>query len=442
MGGLVSNKSLFSDLKITKIKMFNKFKLHSEFSRNVLTLVSGSAVSQIIVLLASPILTRIFTPSDFGSSALFLSICSILIVIITGRYEMAIVQTKKNYDAISLMIISLSLALLSSILIYIFYIFFKQSSFFINLNKQLDGFILLIPLFIFVLVAHKVLTNYMNRNKYYKLIALNQISQSFSQVSFKLIYGFLLVPTNGIILGNFIGQAIALFLFIYRFLMTKVKRAVYYIAIKRIRYNLKYFKEFPKILLFSDLVNVIAIQLPFLLTSYYYSNTQLGYLSLAYAMSSAPLAFIGTSLSRVFRQQSASDYNKLGRCDILFTKMFKKLVIYLTLPFIILFFSAPYLFEIVFGNQWAESGKMVQILIVMFYFQFFARIFNYLYILTNHQKANFKIQLVLLVGTYLSFSIGYLLFQNISFSLLFFSVIYTLIYIYTIYKSYIYSKGY
>ncbi len=421
--------------------MFNKLKFQSEFTRNVLTLVSGSALSQMIVLAASPILTRIYQPNDFGVSALFLSICSILIVLVTGRYEMAIVQTKKNYDAISLMIISLSLALFASILFYISYAFFEQTSFFINLNEQLDGLILLIPLFAFVLVAHKVLTNYMNRNKHYKIIALNQVSQSFSQVSFKLIYGFLQVPTNGIIIGNFIGQVIALFLFIYRFLMIKVKRAVYHIAITRIKYNLKYFQEFPKILLFSDLVNVIAIQLPFLLTSYYYSNTQLGYLSLAYAMSSAPLVFIGTSLSRVFRQQSASDYNSTGSCDILFTKMFKKLVTYLTLPFVVVFFSAPYLFEIIFGNQWGESGKIVQILIIMFYFQFFARIFNYIYILTNHQKENFNIQLILLFTIFISFSLGYLLFNDMDYSLLFYSLIYAVIYAYMVYKSYIYSKG-
>ncbi len=46
--------------------MINKLKPKSKFSRNVLTLMTGTTISQAIPIAISPILTRIYTPEDFG----------------------------------------------------------------------------------------------------------------------------------------------------------------------------------------------------------------------------------------------------------------------------------------------------------------------------------------------------------------------------------------
>jgi hypothetical protein len=45
--------------------MIQRLKLKSEFSRNVLTLMTGATIAQAIPIPISPILTRIYTPEDF-----------------------------------------------------------------------------------------------------------------------------------------------------------------------------------------------------------------------------------------------------------------------------------------------------------------------------------------------------------------------------------------
>jgi O-antigen/teichoic acid export membrane protein len=50
----------------------------SSFARNVAVLVGGTAVGQAIVVLASPILTRLYTPEDFGVLAVYASLLGIL----------------------------------------------------------------------------------------------------------------------------------------------------------------------------------------------------------------------------------------------------------------------------------------------------------------------------------------------------------------------------
>jgi len=421
--------------------MVKQSKMKSNFRNNVIILMTGSFFSQIILIIVSPLLTRLFTPDDFGSSSLFLSISSILLILTTARYEMAIVQTKKNIDAISLVLLTILLSFFSFIILNILYIIFNETEYIINLNNKLNGLLYFIPLYVFIANIYRIIINYMNRNRLYKIISLNQIIQSIFQSSSKVIFGLVDIASNGLILGTIIGQIIALLLLIYRFIGTKIKIVIYIVAIKRIKKNLYLYKDFPKYLLLSDGINVIALQLPYLMTSFLFSMKELGFLSLSYSMSSLPLSFLGSSLSRVFRQQASDDYNRTGRCDILFIKMLKKIIIYLTFPFILIFYSAPIVFKIVFGEQWIQAGEIVQILIFMFFFQFIARILTYMYILTNHQKENLILQILLLISTVISFLIGFIFFKDLYISLTLFGITYSIFYIYTIYKSYIYSKG-
>jgi len=55
------------------------------YFRDVGVLVTGTAVAQAIPLAASPILTRLFGPEDFGLVGVFLAIATVLAVVSTGR---------------------------------------------------------------------------------------------------------------------------------------------------------------------------------------------------------------------------------------------------------------------------------------------------------------------------------------------------------------------
>ena len=60
------------------------------FWRNVLVVLTGSAMAQAIPLLGSLVIARLYAPSEFGVFASWLGGASLLAVAITGRYEMAL----------------------------------------------------------------------------------------------------------------------------------------------------------------------------------------------------------------------------------------------------------------------------------------------------------------------------------------------------------------
>ena len=108
---------------------FNKIKtkiLTSEFNRNVLTLMTGTTIAQAIPIAITPILTRIYTPEDFGVFAIFIAITSIFSVIVNWRYDIAIMLPKKDEEAINILALGFIISCIISLILLILVFFFKR----------------------------------------------------------------------------------------------------------------------------------------------------------------------------------------------------------------------------------------------------------------------------------------------------------------------------
>ena len=69
------------------------------FTTNVATIVTGTAIAQIIAILATPIVTRFYGPEAFGLFALFSSVAGIFTIIACLRYEPAIMLPNSDEGA-------------------------------------------------------------------------------------------------------------------------------------------------------------------------------------------------------------------------------------------------------------------------------------------------------------------------------------------------------
>ena len=89
--------------------------------RDVGKLFSANVFAQILGILIYPLLTRLYTPEDFGLLNLFGSIAGILIILSTLEWYNAIVLPKKDEDASSMVhlcelsIVALTLLLIATI---------------------------------------------------------------------------------------------------------------------------------------------------------------------------------------------------------------------------------------------------------------------------------------------------------------------------------------
>ena len=132
--------------------VFNKLKPKSDFSKNVFTLITGTAIAQAIPIAISPILTRIYNPEDFGVWALYISIITILASAITGKYELAILIPKNRQKARDLVALSLFLSFICSLIIFFIILFFMDYLLSLLNNQDIKIWLYFVPFNIFFLI--------------------------------------------------------------------------------------------------------------------------------------------------------------------------------------------------------------------------------------------------------------------------------------------------
>src|ERR1700686_564818 len=77
-----------------------------KFMSNVLTLITGNGLSQLINIAGMLVLARLFAPDAFGSFALFVTMVSFLSVLGGGRYELAIMLPEKDEEAANILFLA------------------------------------------------------------------------------------------------------------------------------------------------------------------------------------------------------------------------------------------------------------------------------------------------------------------------------------------------
>ncbi len=107
--------------------MFNKniLNLQNGFISNITKVITGTFISQLIVLFITPILTRLYKPEAFGVLALYVSIFSVTSIFANGKYDKAVIIANSDHEAHLLVRIGFIVTTVISLL-YFFIIFFFQ----------------------------------------------------------------------------------------------------------------------------------------------------------------------------------------------------------------------------------------------------------------------------------------------------------------------------
>lgn len=405
--------------------MINKLKPKSEFSRNVLTLMTGTTIAQAIPIAISPILTRIYTPEEFGVFALYLSIIMLFSSVVAGKYELSILIPKHEKDAKNLVLLSISISFIVSLVLFIITLIFLEQIINLLKNNDIRYWLYLAPINIFIISTVSILYYYNNRNKNYKVLSSNQILQSSTQGSTNIVFGLITNLKGGLILGTFLGNIISFFYLIFK---TKNCFKAFYFNKYRLFILSKRYIKFPKFMIASGFLENISAQLPVFMISSFFGSYILGLFSLSQRIVKVPLGIIGSSIGNVFRQEAAKQLNENGACRKLFLNTLKKLIIIATIPFIIFYFIAPELFGFVFGKEWYKAGEYAQILTILFYFQFITSPLSNMFMIAQKQQYDLVLQIYLVVSVFCSFIIGYKIFNSIEYSLYIFTTFYSIKY--------------
>ncbi len=410
--------------------MFNKLKLKSEFSRNVLTLMTGTTIAQAIPIAISPILTRIYTPEDFGVFALYMSIASILSVLATGRYELAIMLPKKDEDAANIVALSIIISFfVSFIAFFIVYLFNAQITSLLG-NQDISNWLYFIPITVLLTGIYQSFNYWSNRKKQYKRLATNRVIRSGTTAATNLGMGFGGFGSSGLILGGVLGQGVATSA-LGRMVWREDKGLFENISKLKMFAMAKRYIQFPKFDVLASLLNVFSYQITNILFYLLYSSTVAGYYYLTQKILGLPITFIASAVSDVFREEASREFKKYGNAARIYKSTFKKLFILGFFPSIILYFYALDLFTVIFGQEWSVAGEYVHILTPMLFMKFISSPLSFMLYIGEKQQLNMYSQILFIISILYSFIVSddaYEVLHNIT-------ILFSLIYLYYLYIS-------
>jgi O-antigen/teichoic acid export membrane protein len=412
-----------------RTKLQQMFK--SEFFRNLFTLVSATSVAQAIALAVYPVLTRIYTPSEHGLFALYMSIIAISAIISTGKYELAIMIPRNEKEGNSLVSLSILISFLFSILLLIFISVFRGKIPGWLGNNDIGKWLYFIPLSTFMVAVFQVLNYWNNRKKHYKDIARANLGQSLVNSAVKLTTSSAISAGGGLIAGAISGQLAGMLIYI-RKLFKQDARSVISFNLRNLKKTAKDYSFFPRYNMLHYLTNNFSSNLPVFVFSSWFSSVEVGLYSLGFLMINRPMNLITTSLTQVFSQRIIEKHNKkeMIRQDVL--KLVSRLFLISFLPFLIVGVFGPSIYSLVFGDEWLDAGKYMRILLPWLFLVFLSAPLSFLPDLLSRQKKAMWIDLLKFFLRVIALAIGVKM-NNIYLSIMLFSGISFILVLYTLF---------
>ncbi|NLA24145.1 MAG: oligosaccharide flippase family protein, partial [Bacteroidales bacterium] len=278
-------------------KIRNIIAPESDFSKNFFILFKGTVIAQIIPMALTPILTRLYTPADFGVLELFVSVISILGAIANFRYELSIVLPDRKEDAWNIMGLGFLISIVFSLFILLIVGLFADEIALLLNNSKMKFWLYLVPLAVLLQGFFNMLSYYNTREKLYKSISTASISRSGSRTLLQIIIGIFKKSPAGLIIGQIAGYAVSLIP-----LSRKINFKVFFkkITWKNMKAQAYRYRDFPKFTMPSTLANSTATNMTGILISALYSISSVGFYSLANRILGLPSALIGTSMANVY----------------------------------------------------------------------------------------------------------------------------------------------
>jgi len=403
----------------------------------ILTLMTGTLMAQVVLLAFIPILTRLYTPTEFGNYSLFFILSTIIGSVSSLRYEQAIMLPKSDRDAQVLLFISALLTVGISLILAMVLILFYD--FFLDYFNNLSYLVWLLPFSVLVTGLVQIFNSYSTRNKFYKKMAEVKVIESITTVGTQGISRYFLA-LDGLIVGKFLSNIYTLYL-LTSYHLKKQTLQLKYFTKRRTKANLKRHENFPKYFTMATFLNSISQNIPILLFSTLFSPAVAGFYALTHRILQAPIQLVANSTRSVFYQKASQMYANREDIRPLYLSTTKGLIKLFILPFFIILLFGEEIFSLLFGEEWATSGMIAQITIIWFFFTFINPPVTVMYNILNQQKVQLIFQVIGLISRALAIYAGYYFLNDYIYSIIFFiavSVLHNLLifaYIYHLMKT-------
>ncbi|MFS0788249.1 oligosaccharide flippase family protein [Shouchella sp. 1P09AA] len=348
--------------------------MRNGFLKKVTMVASGTAIAQLIAILSTPIVARLYGPEIMGVFGAFVAMANMLTKVSGLTYPVSIVLPKRDNHAKLLIQGSLCISIIIAFILLLLIIFFnEQISNLFNL-QEIQSYLFLIPLIVVFSVMLQVSEQWLIRVQKFKLTAKATILKSLVVNSSKVGIGLFHPVAIVLILLNVLNDVIHT-LVIMNGLKPNIKKNLKLNRLKfiKIKVLLLKYKDFPLYRAPQELINGISTNLPVLLLTSFLGPVYAGYYTITRTVMKVPTELLSKSIGDVFYPHIViTAKNKKSIFKPLFRLTLGLSVLGIGI-FGVVFVFGPSIFKLILGSEWLEAGYYARWLSIWFFFVFINR---------------------------------------------------------------------
>lgn len=345
----------------------SKNSLHGKIS-HILLIIFCNGLGQSAFLLASPLISRLYTPQDFSSYAIYSAFFSILSTVILLRYEL-IIPTLKTHKMAAYLVLTCGIILLLSVGIII--ILLLLAHWFLPIwHLTVPHYLYYLPLGLALYGIYRTVTYWMIRLQQYTLIAYTKLLQGCIQVFIILLVGYCIQSPIGLILGVIVGYSAAVLSYSIRL----IKKDRYFFKLPYLGLVTALFLKLNNCYKYSTpaaLLNTLNTALPTLIVITIFGTALGGQYSFAWILIATPFSVISQVLSQWYYGNACARFRQNPQKILAYyLKAIALLFSATLLPIILLGLFIPDIFTLLFQKEWAPAASLSKLLLLQAWFSF------------------------------------------------------------------------
>ena len=331
---------------------------HDRFLRRLTLLSGGTLLGQLAVLLTAPLLTRLYSPDEFGLLGIFASLTGILGAAITLRYDFAIPLCATDSAAAHLVVVAMTATVGLTMLFGLAAWLFAPWLALVTDTPALPGTIWLLAVALITWGLAQSLSFWSIRRGAYRTNAANNVWRLVVQAAAPL--GLSGMGGLGLVLGVVAGNVASFGHFLLT-LPAGDRARLRAVRPRRIWLLARRHLQYPIFAAPSALLQNVGRSLPTMLMAVVYGPAAAGWFALAQRMLEVPVLLLARSASVVFLGELRGLEGAAVRG--LFLRTLGRFLALGVLGMAPLLLLGPALFALIFGEEWRTAGTMVQCLV-------------------------------------------------------------------------------
>ncbi len=328
--------------------------------------MSGTALAQAVTILSAPVLSRLFTPEHFGLLTLYSSIISVMAILASGRYEIAVVLPDKDEEAANVMGVSMLLTLAVSFAAGagLALLFLTDSPW----TQAIDSlWAVWIPASVLAMGGYQCLNYWSTRRQTFRRQSVSQMVRSGGVTGTQLSTGLAGWGGAGLIMGQLAGQWLATLMLGYQTWREdgrQIKGSLNWSGMKQ---AFAKYKQFPLFNLPQSLLSSLSQHAAPVMLAFYYGAAAAGLYGLALRLLQVPIQVISQSIRQVYLKRASTVHNAEGRLFPLYAKTTAGLALVGIAPACLIAVWGPEILAVVLGEQWREAGEYARWMVLWLY---------------------------------------------------------------------------